>query len=554
MHLSPDSANAINRVSLPPRRSSNPTGNLSALDICKQFFCRHAHTNFTNASNAILIEHDRTNTWENITLITNTTISNETVVNSTNLTNITDATIDCSPYIGNITNFTNSSILARLLTHFCADANTSTTPIPTTSSPQIPLATPPPPPQYQPIWDQPIVSKNGLVYVRGATGLHAVDAYTGAILWVYAAQPLQANGKAIPDIADFETQGDAGLQQVHVLHQASANGMCGGDGQAECRKRRAEDGQLYSLQDSHRRQALQNVRNCTNITNTSNASDCFTPPPTTAEPEETPTPEILGCGGNFQHGQGHLASDGSLVFPCRGIVQRICCASCSASVISNVTVYPGENVTLRLDGALSPHLTTKLWCLWYDQYLEAEKGSKDVTNSRVISTVAFYQEDKKRLSSAGDEVVCSVPGLEWDLLGPIRVPIRVVQQDAAGALHVCGAETTTIDLLEIFPPPPPSYLLYYVISALFLITVLGIFLFRMLLALYIRRTEYGIIEAKFSSIGLGGLNHEQYTRLLKFLKQWRRRQFPPIFQRWRRALHLERVRRKLWKSDDPMLW
>lgn len=71
--------------------------------------------------------------------------------------------------------------------------------------------------------------------------MHAIDAYTGAIVWVYAAQPLQANGKKISDIADFETQGDASLRQVHVLHQASASGVCGGEGQAECQlfRRRA---------------------------------------------------------------------------------------------------------------------------------------------------------------------------------------------------------------------------------------------------------------------------------------------------------------------------
>jgi outer membrane protein assembly factor BamB len=460
---------------------------------------------------------------------------------------LANCTTNCSLYC-NSTNRTNCSLKCNL-TNATAHTTTSSTPPPTTPMPATPL---------QPIWDQPVVGKNGLVYVRGPTGLHVIDAWTGAVIWVYTSQPLDANGKAIPYLSSLgvEAPGGKGFTQVHLENAVlTRGGVCGGHGYAAC-QRRSWVGQASPLQNQH---GVRSGKGCntspSNQSNNflSNQSGCSPEPLLNPWPEEAEGKEgnikQIQCGGDWRHGQGHLASDGSFVLPCRGTVQRFCCAKCSASVISDAEVYPGGNVSLRLDGALPRKLETGIWCLWRDmrrvRFPDAARNGKDHTFS---DSVLIWSEANSSNATGSEEVViCNVPGAEWDFPA-MFLPVDVVQRDLAGSLHFCSGGGVSMQM--VVPLPPPSYLLHFVLGSMGLFVLLTVQLLRMLKVAYVRQTQYGLLERKFSTIGLGGLKYEHYMRLLKFLKAWHMRHLPRVFNLWRRALRLEQVRRKLWISYE----
>jgi len=95
---------------------------------------------------------------------------------------------------------------------------------------------------------------------------------------------------------------------------------------------------------------------------------------------------------------------------------------------------------------------------------------------------------------------------------------------------------------------------YFVLVGIFLFVLLLTWLSRIILVAYVRKTEYNIIQCHISAIGLGGLEHEQYLRLINVLEVFHKRHLPLVFNRWRFALRLEQLRRKLWKTEVPMLW
>ena len=446
-----------------------------------------------------------------------------------NSTNMTDCLLNC-----NLTNAT--------------EHLTSSTPPPTT----IPVTTPEPAPLLQPVWDQPVVGKNGLVYVRGPTGLHVIDASTGTVVWVYASQPLDADGKAIAFLSELGFDplppGGKGFTQVHYAHAASTEGMCGGNGYPACQRR----SWVRQASPVANQLGIRSEKGC-NVS-LSNESGCspesaLGPVPGEEEGGERGVKQIQ-CGGDWRHGQGHLTGDGSFVLPCRGTVQRICCAACSASIISDAEVHPGGNVSLRLHGALPRELETGLWCLWKDTRqvrfpMDVERRGGDHTFS---DSVLIWTEANSS-SAPGSEtvVICDVPGAKWDF-PDMFLPLHVVQRDSSGSLHFCSGGG--VHMQRMVPPPPPSYVLHFVLGSIGLVVLLAVLLLRILKAAYVRQTEYGLLERKFSTIGLGGMKYEHYMRLLKFLKQWHMRHLPRVFGLWRRALRLEQVRRKLWISHD----
>jgi outer membrane protein assembly factor BamB len=392
----------------------------------------------------------------------------------------------------------------------------------------------PTPVQLQPIWDKPIVSKNGLVYARGPTGLHALDAITGKALWVYSAQPLETDGQLLADFTEVKTDAVSGINfnRMHVRHSRLAATVCGGLGKPDCQA-------AVSIPD---RRSFPDTRNCNvpNISNTTapNSSDC------SSKTHMLPA-KIIECGGKLSHGEGHLAMDGSLVFPCRGVLHRVCCAPCLASVIGNNAAYSGENISVLLEGALTPReLTTRLSCLWYD--------TRNTTGTRLISTAASYGNTSGNVSEA-QLVVCNVPGPE-ESLPQIYLPLRILQQDAAGFLHFCDGERAGIHIKVPVPEPPLSYLMYYILGSAVVITILLFQLSRVLYASYRRQTEYAMIEGEFTKIGLGGLKHEHYLRLLKLLQKWHSRHLPNIFNDWRWAVRLTQLQRRLRLTEEQKIW
>jgi len=207
--------------------------------------------------------------------------------------------------------------------------------------------------------------------------------------------------------------------------------VCGGARKEACRKGAALQLDGVTM--------LANTRNWSMCNGTNNASntDCFV----SSSPALVVAAE-LECGGNFRHGQGHLAGDGSLILQCRGAVQRMCCASCAASIVSDASFYPCGNVSLLIQSALRRALTTRLWCVWYvDMHgvefpgVQHDKRSGVTSNAVLISTLASY--DQNASDSEGQRVLCSAPGAEFDLPA-MHLSVCVVQEDTSSSLHFCG--------------------------------------------------------------------------------------------------------------------
>jgi hypothetical protein len=171
--------------------------------------------------------------------------------------------------------------------------------------------------------------------------------------------------------------------------------------------------------------------------------------------------------------------------------------------------------------------------------------------NHTFSDAVLIWSEANSSNAIGSEavVICNVPGAEWDFPA-MFLPVDVVQRDLAGSLHFCSGGGVSMQMVVL--PPPPSYVLHIVLGSMGLFVLLTVQLLRMLKVAYVRQTQYGLLERKFSTIGLGGLKYEHYMRLLNFLKVWHMRHLPHVFNLWRRALRLEQVRRKLWISYDPL--
>ena len=352
--------------------------------------------------------------------------------------------------------------------------------------------------QIQPIWEQPIVSKDGLVYVRGPLGVYALDAQTGTEKWRFGVQPLEMNGSTIATLASYDLTAvqDFTFKQLHVQHSSWAPGVCGVNVKVSCRK---EDLQSTSLINpvSIAKAGKVNVSDC-NASDTVGCSNLQKSP----EPEEK---RRVDCHGQTSFGNGHLARDGSLVFPCRGVIHRGCCAPCSASLLGNNSAHSGDNVTLTLVGGLTEAMTTKLACLWYQN----KTNSSKIT---VTSTKASYRHTNLNTSEM-QAVRCVLPK-EIPLTSGVFLSLTIVQQDQAGSLHFCSKDGLGMYLTSIGIPSSDvnRHTVYIVIGIIVCFLSFAYIALRVTLAMYIRQIEFRLIEDKFAAIGLGGLKHVQYLR------------------------------------------